>query len=340
VSAKPESIISIVGSESLLGRELRDQVADRKLPGRVELIGSDEKAAGILSVQQDEAVVLTALDADRLQRSEIVFLAGSADSSRRALGMLAKKKKGPALIDLTGGLEDQPNARLRSPMTEPEGYTSPADAIHVIAHPAATVLTLILGRIQKRHPIEHAIVQILEPASERGQAGITELQQQTASLLAFKPLNKDVFDAQASFNVLPRYGSDAPEHLEDIEQRIDRHAATLLGVANKVPMPSLRLIQAPVFHGHSFSFWISFREPVSTTAISEALATAQIEVRSPDLDPPSNVGSVGQSGVTVGLIEADRNHPNAMWMWAVADNFYITVENAISVGRSLQESKA
>ncbi|HUS06992.1 MAG TPA: Asd/ArgC dimerization domain-containing protein [Bryobacteraceae bacterium] len=334
-----ESIISIVGSESLLGRELRDQIADRKIQGRVQLIGSDDKVTGILSAQAEEAVVLTALDADRLQNSDIVFLAGSVESSHRALGMLAEGKPGPTFIDLTGGLEDQPNGRLRSPFTEPDGYFVPPGSIHIIAHPAAMVLSLVLARIQKQFPIEQSVVHILEPASERGQAGINELQQQTASLLAFKPLNKEVFDAQASFNVLPRYGSEAPERLEDIEQKIDRHSATLLGMANEIPLPSLRLVQAPVFHGHSFSFWIRFREAASASGVSEALASAQIEVRAADLDPPSNVGSVGQSGVTTGLIEPDRNDPKAIWMWAVADNFHITVENAIEVGRTLLQER-
>ena len=59
-------------------------------------------------------------------------------------------------------------------------------AIHVIAHPAATVLAQIFRRIHRHHPILRSVVQIFEPASERGYAGLTELQKQTASLLAFK----------------------------------------------------------------------------------------------------------------------------------------------------------
>src|SRR4051794_16963870 len=66
-------------------------------------------------------------------------------------------------------------------------------------------------------------------------------------------------------------------------------------------------------------------------ALIEQLASAQIEVRGADLDAPSNVGSVGQSGVTVGLIETGPNHPKAIWLWAVADNFRITVDSAIEV---------
>ncbi|MDZ4783839.1 MAG: hypothetical protein SGJ19_26625, partial [Planctomycetia bacterium] len=46
-------------------------------------------------------------------------------------------------------------------------------------------------------------------------------------------------------------GDAAPERLEDLELRIERHLATLLSSASRAPIPSIRLIQAPVFHGHS-----------------------------------------------------------------------------------------
>ena len=328
----PDQIVCIVGGESLLGRELREQLVEVKFPARLKLIGADAENTKVLSIHEGEPVVLTELDAEAVERSSMVFLAGTALSSNKALKLVEDTASKPAIIDLTGALEDQPNARLRAPELEPEAFAVPAGAIHVIAHPAAAVLAQILGRIQKHYPIRHAVVQIFEPSSERGQAGITELQQQTASLLSFKAMPKDIFDAQLSFNMLPRYGSDAPAHLEDVEHRIDRHLATL---AQGTPIPSIRLSQAPVFHGYSFSLWIEFENNPGTVAVAEQLASAQIEVRGSDLDVPSNVGSVGQSGVTAGVIETDRNHPKAMWLWAVADNFRITVDSAIEVARQL-----
>jgi aspartate-semialdehyde dehydrogenase len=324
--------VCIVGGESLLGRELRDQLAETKFPAKVKLLGADEEGSKVLSIQDGEPVVITELDADILERSQVLFLTGSPLSSRKALGLVLEAESKPIIVDLTGALEDQPNARLRAPILEPEDYTVPADAIHIIAHPAATVLAQIFRRIHRHHPIRHAVVQIFEPASEHGYAGLTELQKQTASLLAFKTLPKEIFDAQLSFNMLPRYGSDAPVQLEDIEHRIDRHLATF---SHGAPVPSVRLSQAPVFHGYSFSIWTEFESNPGSVAISETLASAQIEVRGADLEPPSNVGSVGQSGVTVGLIETDRNHPKALWMWAVADNFRVTVDSALQAARQL-----
>ncbi|MEJ7605212.1 MAG: Asd/ArgC dimerization domain-containing protein [Bryobacteraceae bacterium] len=148
-------------------------------------------------------------------------------------------------------------------------------------------------------------------------------------------LNKKVFDAQLGFNLLPCYGEDAPEQLQDMELRIEKHLVSLLGRKHAV-MPSLKLIQAPVFHGYSFSIWMEYQTTVTPKAIAVSLASDNLEIRSADLEAPSNVGSTGQPGVTVGLIESDRHNPRALWMWAVADNFRLRVDTAIAIAQGLQ----
>ena len=56
------------------------------------------------------------------------------------------------------------------------------------------------------------------------------------------------------------------------KQRLERHLATLLSAWPGVPMPSLRVIQAPVFHGHSFSIWIEFEKFPGVEGYRSALA--------------------------------------------------------------------
>ena len=43
----------------------------------------------------------------------------------------------------------------------------------------------------------------------------------------------------------------------------------------------------------------------------------------------------GQSGIAVGAIQADRNHPQTYWFWAVADNIRLMAENALSIAEQL-----
>jgi aspartate-semialdehyde dehydrogenase len=267
-----------------------------------------------------------------------VFLAGSEGSSRKALELTdqAKTNDRPVLIDLTYAAEERADARLCAPAVETEeGEESP---VRVIAHPAAIAISLFLRRLHMHDPVRRAVIQIFAPASEHGTAGVEELQNQTVSLLSFKSLPQAIFDTQLGFNLLARYGEEAPVSLEESELRIERHLATLLnrpGEGEGAPIPSLRLIQAPVFHGYSFSAWVEFESNPGLEAIESGLASGSIEVRGLEFEPPTNVGQAGQGGITIGAIAADRNDPEACWFWLVADNLRLMAENAVAAARRL-----
>lgn len=322
--------LAIIGGETLLGRDIRDLLESAELPASIRLITTADEGT-VLTEQDGEPVPMTTLQAGELTSAKVVILAGSRDSSQKAFEVLRKNEAKPVVIDATAALEDLPAARLRAPMAE--ASRTETQHIQVIAHPAAVCLALFLRRLAGAAPISSCVALIFEPASERGQRGLDELQQQTVGLLSFQKLKKAVYDAQVSFNLLPRLGEDAPRQLEDIELQIDRHLASLLSGIGGIPMPSVRLIQAPVFHGYSFSLWVEFEQNPGVEAAASALKSETVEVRSGEEEPPSNVGAAGQRGITVGAITPDRNFPRALWFWMVADNLRITAENAVEVAR-------
>jgi aspartate-semialdehyde dehydrogenase len=320
-------LVALVGGETLLAREIRELLRDATPAPHVELISAAVEGSATLAADEEEPVVMTPLSAASLVGAKAAFLAGSAAASRRALKL--NPPGGPVLIDLTGALEDQPSARLRAPSAEPEALQKKAAGIQVMAHPAAIAVAMLLTRISQAGAVRTAVVHVFEPASEHGQKGLDELRQQTVAVLAFQKLKMDVFDAQVGFNLLARYGEEALEPLELIEQRVERHLASLLAAWPGVPMPSVRMIQAPVFHGHSISVWAEFVTHPGVEEIARVLEENGVDVRRED--PPTNVGVAGQSGISVGAIAVDANNPRACWFWVVADNFRLAAENAIAV---------
>ena len=334
--------IALVGSESLLGREIRDIVAT-SVPGiDLRLIAADEEEPGRLTRVGDEPAAVNPLTPESLGGARAIVLAASADFSRKALELAEEDDPDTAIVDLTFVAEDRPNARLRAPLVEMQAEIEdglPDEGhIHVIAHPAAIALALFLRRLHTQAPIRRSVIQVFAPASEHGAQGVEELQNQTISLLSFKPLPHAVFDTQLSFSLLPQYGAEAPTPLEEFELRIERHLASLLslpGEGDGVPMPSIRLLQAPVFHGYGFSAWVEFEDDFDLSAIESSLVAANIEVRGADFEPPNNVSQAGQGGIAVGAIAPDRNAPEACWFWIVADNFRLAAENAVAAVRQL-----
>jgi aspartate-semialdehyde dehydrogenase len=321
--------IALVGGETLLGRDVVEVFGESSVGQQLRLVAAAQEEAGKLTVVGDTPSFLTKLDPDALEDAAIVILAGSRESSKEAV----EAKPSGLIIDLTGYLEDNPDAQLRSPLVETGDSRTDESGPQIVAHPAATAIALILARLHRAYPIARAIVHIFEPASERGKAGIEELQQQTVKLFAFQTMPKKVFDAQAAFNMLPQWGEEAPGTLLEVEERIERHLASLLERMESVPMPSLRLIQVPVFHGYTFSFWVDFEENVTAADVEETLMGDPFDLRTAGMEAPGNVGMAGQSGIAVGAVTPDRNSANAIWIWAAADNLRIAAESAALIAR-------
>jgi len=188
--------IALIGSDSLLGREVRDIVATSDADISLRLVADTEETPGFLTRVGDEPAVVGGLTPVSLDGARAIFLAGSAEASHRALALVAEDP-GATVIDLTGAAEDRPDARLRAPLVESGeeaddgGYDS---AVQVIAHPAAIALALLLRRLHSIEAVRASVIQIFAPASEYGTAGVEELQGQTVSLLSFKKLPHAVFD--------------------------------------------------------------------------------------------------------------------------------------------------
>ena len=314
--------VAVVGGDTLLARELREVLEAESPAPRIHLIAATADNSTVLSADDEDVAVMTPLTAESLEGNSVTFLAGSPASSRRTL----KLAPSTPLIDLTASLDGQPEARLRAPSAEPANTRRTKATMQVIAHPAAIAITTLLARLSVTGKLRACVAHVFEPASERGKRGIEELQQQTIAVLNFQKLKTDVFDTQAAFNMLAAYGEEAEEGLDVVEARLISHLETLLG--GRIPMPSLRLVQAPVFHGYSISVWIRFAQAAPVEALTGFLSTSGFDVRAEE--PPANAGIAGESGISVGAISVDKQDANACWAWLVADNLRLAAESAVA----------
>jgi aspartate-semialdehyde dehydrogenase len=317
-------VVALIGGDTLLGREVREVAGETAIGQMLRLVAGDEDEAGRLTQIGGEPAFVAKLDPDAIEDATVLILAGTEESSRAAIAT----DPTAVIIDLTYVTEDDPGARVRAPQVEGPDFEPDHTGPQIVAHPAAIAVAVILKRLHDTAPIARAVIQIFEPASERGKHGIDELQQQTVNLLSFQPLPKKIFDAQLSFSMLAQLGPEASVPLQDVEDRIERHLASLLERMEGVPMPSFRLIQAPVFHGYSFSFWVDFEDPPGISELEDALSQDPMDLRAGDLEAPNNVAVAGQSGISIGALTHDRNWGSAVWFWAAVDNLRLAAENA------------
>jgi aspartate-semialdehyde dehydrogenase len=162
------------------------------------------------------------------------------------------------------------------------------------------------------------------------------------NLLSFQDMPKLVFDAQVAFNVLARYGENSSPTLESAERRILSHYRQITGQIPQpgfpphadVPVPSLMLVQAPIFHGHVFSLYIELEQAHSIGDFSQAIAGEHVALTRGSEELPSNVAAAGSEDVMV-WIRADAQRETGFWIWAAADNLRVLALNAIDAAQQM-----
>jgi aspartate-semialdehyde dehydrogenase len=324
--------IALIGADTLLGHEIKEVTEQA---GGVSIDSFAANGEANFGDEEGEAVFREALTAESTKGCDALVSAGSPEGAAKALAIARGRRGNLTLVDCTGALDQQPEARICGSDTQ----SGAGDWLLVVAHPAADLIATLLRKVSEYQPVARAVIEIFEPASERGRLGLGELQQQTTGLLSFKTLEKKVYDTQVSFALVPAYGENSPYRLDAIEQRIERHTASLISNTRSrpaIPMPSLRLIQAPVFHGYTMSAWIEFDGLADAARLASLLAADNIDVRTAEHEMPSNAGIAGQSGFSVGDIRVDRNNSRAVWLWAVADNLRMVADRVVEILKTLE----
>jgi aspartate-semialdehyde dehydrogenase len=326
--------VAIVGAATLKGRELKEVLSEHNFPAYdIRLLDDDESLGQVDSVGDEPTFIQTVLP-EHMENVDFTFFTSDEAYTRNTWQMA--RDAGSDIIDQSYALEGVDGVSLRAPWIERElGITPSIDfggAPVVIAHPAAMVLALLLLRIQKANPIKSAVVTAFEPASEHGRSGMDELHEQTINLLSFQQLPRNVFDVQVAFNLIDRFGEKSLPPLAAAEERILRHFRAI--AADKVVVPSLMLLQAPIFHGHAFSVYIETTTPMKLEEANDALAGSHIEIAQGFEDAPSNVNAAGQEQIQVAL-RKDPGHENGLWIWAASDNLRIDAAAAVECAEGM-----
>jgi aspartate-semialdehyde dehydrogenase len=326
---------AIVGAGTLKGKEVAEMLNERNFPAIDVRLLDDDESIGQLEATGDEINFIQSVRAEQFTNMDFTFFAADAETTRQ--NWKRAHDAGSAIIDLSGALEEEAGADVRSLWVERERGQKWHPALQpapcVVPHPAAVALALLLLRARQASVVRGAAVTVFEPASEQGQKGMDELHQQTVNLLSFQTLPKDVFDTQVAFNMLARYGQNSKLSLDSLEARVRRHYQKLAGA--DAPQPALLVLQPPVFHGQALSIFLEMEQPVNQEKLSQALAGDHVTLAGSEDDSyPSNVNTAGQPNVMVSL-KAEPSRPNSIWLWAAVDNLRVAAITAVECAESM-----
>jgi len=330
--------VAIVGAASIKGKEVAEVLSDRNFPSSEVKLLDDDESLGQLENVGDEVTFIQKVRGEEFRNLDFTFFACDAESTRKTWKMA--HDAGSTMVDLSFALEDEAEAAVRAPWIERQLGQAPVPELQpgpvVVAHPASVVLALLLLRLQKAGQVRGVAATVFEPASEHGQKGMDELHEQTVNLLSFQQLPKNVFDTQIAFNMVSRYGEQSVPALATIESRVLKHYRQIAG--KDAPVPSLLLLQAPIFHGHAFALHIESEQVADIEKISQALSGEHVNITHSAEDAPTNVNAAGQNDIQVSIIP-DASHSTSFWLWAASDNLRIAASTAVECAETMTATR-
>jgi len=274
--------VAIVDPGSLAGRDVKAVLRERSFPAaHVRLFHTGDPEAGILTDDDGEAALVTALEPDGLSGCHIAFLCGPAQPTARFLA--GRAADGCLAIDLSGqassgAFVDALRGAIPSPL--PEG-----DAL-VLRDPVASVLADAVAAVETLRRVREVTAAIDRPASDLGKDALDELFQQAIAIASFRSVPKDSLGAQCAFNLY------LPSDTDAFEARVASDVRALLGRELPVSVLSAR---AGVFHGTTLRLAVRFEgEAPSAEALREALLATGRGFAEADADGPA--GTVDAAG--------------------------------------------
>jgi aspartate-semialdehyde dehydrogenase len=349
--------VAIAGATPLHGKDLKAWIEQSGFPAGEVRLFDEELAVGTLTEFAGEPAVIQRIDSSSFDKTRFVFFTGSpAFAAKHAA---AAQKAGATVIDLSGGLSGLPAARPwipaldallpppsaanSAPSSAPGSAPGSADDL---AHKQTTIylspstpviLACSLAAACAPFNLSRLVITFFQPVSERGQAGVEELESQTVKLLSFQPLPQEVFDTQVAFNLLDRWGPASHQRLSDVRAALARDVQAYL--AGRLPMPAMTLVQAPVFYAHAFAAYAEFAQPVETDALTTRIEAAGCKATASkatgDDLAPSNLNIAGEEKPWIARPEPDPASDRGFWLWGAADNMRVASANALRIAERL-----
>jgi len=318
---------AVVGASSLQGKELAEELsASKAAVWDVTLLDTGE-SQGIVTAAGDEAAVIQPVAAESFAGVDVAFFTGDPATARERWTMA--QQAGASIVDLTGALERVPGVLVRCPWVNGGTKSDLATVGVVAAHPAAVMLAVVSQRLQRRFGPVKLAATVMEPASQMGGPGLDELHQQTVALLSFQAVPKDVYDAQVAFNLRSALGGAAKTDLSVTAETIRRQFAALVA-GEKIAVPAIQLVQAPVFHGYTASIFVTL-QGADESAVRQALAGGIADVGESSTPSNESVAGLGEIQIEVSAEQTGEG----FWLWMAADNLRLAARNSVACAAEL-----
>jgi len=305
--------IAVTGATGRAGQAVRTILADdhRVRADNVRLLEHSGEEA-IISEYAGQATLIGALEPEALEDRDLVFLCGTASESASCL--LWHRKRGSLFVDLSGAAAargESPVVNLAVSGAALEGRPPTVAAPHALSY----ALSTLLAPLESAAGVASTVAVVHRPAADFGEAGLEELHKQTVSLLNFGEVPKQTYGRQIAFNLVPQTLLDEGDGGEPgLDERVSAEIRRILGWPDS--RAAVRVLIAPVFHGHTGLLHVKPARKMSMREVAEALKSVKgVAVTASARAAPTPVEIAERPELVVVSIAPDGGEAGDFWIW-------------------------
>jgi len=310
--------IAIVGATGNVGRKLLEVLEKLNFKfSELYLIASDKSVGKKITFQNKTYSVAGLSDFDFSKVKIAFFSAGSAIAEKWA--PIAAKKT--IVIDNSKHFRMNKEIPLVVPEVNPEALKLYKNKNIISNANCSTIqLVLVLKPLHDKFKIKRVVVSTYQSVSGAGKNHMTELEEQSKSVLDKQKVNSKNFTKQIAFNVIPHIDSFMEDGYTKEEWKMTVETKKILD--SNIAL-SATCVRVPVFVGHSESVNIEFNTVVDAKKIRESLEKApgcKVVDETKDGGYITPVESSGDFVTYISRIRDDQTQKNSINMWVVSDN--------------------
>ncbi|MFS8636669.1 MAG: aspartate-semialdehyde dehydrogenase [Gemmatimonadota bacterium] len=320
--------VAILGATGAVGQTMLRVLEERALPVDEIVPLASERSVGKTVSWRGREWPVRAPEPGVFRGCEVALFSAGAARSREWAPRAADE--GAVVVDNSSAWRMHPEVPLVVP--EINARRIAERPLGIIANPNCVTIQLVLAleAIRRKAGLARVVVSTYQSVSGAGQKGIAALEAE----LSGGASDVSPFDSKIAGNVIPSIGPRDGEGWNEEEEKIRQESRKILEEP-ELPVAAT-CVRVPVPVGHAVAATVETHQPVRRDEVERALAEMPgIELANGGRDPQP-CDAAGTDSVYVGRIRLDRDLPNVVHLWIVADNLRKgAATNAVQIAEHL-----
>jgi aspartate-semialdehyde dehydrogenase len=323
VNARTEDLavksVAVVGASGAVGGVIVRLLEERAFPvGSIRFLASARNAGRRLTFRGESYPILP-LEEETFRGVDIVLSSTPAAVSKHYSPIAARA--GAVVVDNSSAWRMDPEVPLVVPEVNPRDILKNKG---IIANPNCSTIQMVvaLKPLHDAFRVRRVVVSTYQAVSGAGQAGMSELQDQSSAIARGEtPPPPSKFAHPIAFNLVPQIDDFLPSGYTKEEMKMVHETRKIMGDDSIDVCPTC--VRVPVVNCHSESILVETDRPISVESARQIWSNAPGLVV---VDEPENrayplpLMASGRDEVFVGRIRRDLQRENALLFWCVSDN--------------------